>query len=103
MKKALLLSLCVLCALTAFSQKQKGYVKTKGRMVNGQLVPGQGLKGAAVSVKDRTAILVNAEDGAFTFPTTGEFFQLDSVTKKGYQLLMGAVQKWTNDPNILLI
>ena len=56
-------------------------------MVNGQLVPGQGLKGATVSVKGRTAILVNNDDGAFSFPVTEIQFRLDSVKKKGYQLL----------------
>ena len=37
-------------------------MKTKGRMVNGKLVPGQGLKGATVSVQGRTSVLVNADD-----------------------------------------
>ena len=57
MKKIILLSTILLLNLAAYSQTQQGYVKTKGRMVNGQLVPGQGLKGATVSVKGRTAIL----------------------------------------------
>ena len=62
-------------------------MKTKGRMVNGKLVPGQGLKGATVSIKGRTAVLVNADDGAFSFPVAEAQFRLDSVKKKGYQLV----------------
>ena len=76
------------------AQNQKGYVKTKGRMVNGKLVPGQGLKGATVSIKGRTAVLVNADDGAFSFPVTESIFRVDSVRKKGYQLVdMDAIGK----------
>ena len=87
MKKLICIWVALLLATTAFSQTQQGFVKTKGRMVNGQLVPGQGLKGATVSIKGRTAVLVNANDGAFSFPVTGSQFQLDSVKKKGYQLI----------------
>jgi tetratricopeptide (TPR) repeat protein len=74
-------------SFVAWSQTQQGYVKTKGRMVNGKLIPGQGLKGAMVSVKGRTAVLVNTDDGAFSFPVAETQFRLDSVYKKGYQLV----------------
>ena len=87
MKRLLLLSALLFGSLIVFAQTQQGYVKTKGRMVNGQLVPGQGLKGATVSVHGRTAVLVNSEDGAFSFPTPDNQFRLDSVKKKGYLLV----------------
>ena len=87
MRKSLLLLFTLLWAVTAFSQTQRGYVKTKGRMVNGQLVPGQGLKGTTVSIKGRTAVLVNNDDGSFSFPVTETQFKLDSVKKKGYELV----------------
>ena len=87
MKKAFLYVAAMLLCLAASAQTQQGYVKTKGRMVNGKLVPGQGLKGATVSIKGRTAVLVNTDDGAFSFPVTETQFQLDSVNKKGYQLV----------------
>ena len=87
MKRILSLSICLLVVTMAFAQTQQGYVKTKGRMVNGQLVPGQGLKGATVSIKGRTAVLVNSEDGSFSFHVPEAQFHLDSVSKKGYQLV----------------
>ena len=87
MKRLLFLSLVLFIGTWSFAQTQQGYVKTKGRMVNGKLVPGQGLKGATVSIKGRTAVLVNADDGVFTFPVAEEQFRLDSVKKKGYQLV----------------
>lgn len=70
------------------AQTQQGFVKTKGRMdAKGNLIPGQGLKGATVSVQGRTAVLVNADDGSFTFPVPETRFRIDSVKKKGYQLV----------------
>ena len=87
MKQHLLLIALILLGLTTTAQTQQGYVKTKGRMVNGQLVPGQGLPGALVAVKGHTAMLVNSSDGSFSFPVTAAQFRLDSVSKKGYQLV----------------
>ena len=68
MKKLFLFFISLTLGLVTSAQPQQGYVKTKGRMVNGKLVPGQGLKGAMVSVQGRTAVLVNTDDGAFSFP-----------------------------------
>ena len=102
MKRLLLLSVTMLLGIMLSAQTQQGYVKTKGRMVNGQLVPGQGLKGAMVSVKGRTAVLVNTDDGAFSFPVTESQFRLDSVHKKGYQLVdldaCPKTYKYSNNP-----
>lgn len=72
---------------SSFAQTQKGYVKTKGRMVDGKLVPGQGLKGATVSVQGRNTVVVNKDDGEFSFPVPDNQFKLDSVRKKGYRLV----------------
>ena len=87
MKRHFLLSAALLLCVMLSAQTQQGFVKTKGRMVNGQLVPGEGLKGATVSIKGRTAVLVNTNDGAFSFPVAEAQFRLDSVKKKGYQLV----------------
>lgn len=87
MKRLLLLSLCLLTAALCAAQTQQGYVKTKGRMAGGTLIPGQGLSGALVSVRGRAMVLVDNEDGAFSFPVQDRQFQIDSVKKKGYSLV----------------
>ena len=87
MKRILFFAMLMLLSTVVFAQTQKGYVKTKGRMVNGQLVPGEGLKGATVAVKGRTPVLVNKDDGEFSFPMRDNQFSFDSVKKKGYQLI----------------
>lgn len=89
MKRTLCLSIGLLIAAMAFAQvqTQKGYVKTKGRMVNGQHVPGQGLKGASVTIHGRTAVLVEKDDGAFSFPVPAHTFMFQNVQKNGYQLV----------------
>lgn len=101
MKRLLSLSLVMLMTLVALGQTQQGYVKTKGRMVDGKLVHGQGLKGATISVHGRTSILVKGDDGAFSFMVTEPQFRLDSVRKKGYRLVdMDALGKtYSPSPN----
>ena len=66
---------------------QQGCVKTRGRTINGKHVPGQGLPGSIVSIKDRTAIGVKNSNGTFSFPVTDNHFRVDSVKKKDYVLL----------------
>lgn len=89
MKKTLLLFAAIMLNALGMAQvqTQQGCVKTKGRMVNGKLVPGQGLKGASIHIKGHNSILVNNDNGAFSFPVTGTMFQVDSIKKKGYQLI----------------
>ena len=88
MKRQICLVLMLFVATIGVAQTQYGYVKTKGRMdAKGNLVPGHGLKGATVSIKGRTTILVNADDGVFSFPVAESQFRVDSVRKKGYQLV----------------
>ena len=76
MKKLLIILTALAFCLGASAQTQQGYVKTKGRMVNGKLVPGQGLKGATVSIQGRTTVMVNTDDGAFSFPITEPQFRI---------------------------
>ena len=101
MKRLVLLCTILLTSLFVTAQTQQGYVKTKGRMVDGQIVHGQGLPGATVSIKGRTTILVNSDDGAFSFPVTDSQFRVDSVRKKGYRLVdVDAMDKtYTYSPN----
>ena len=47
-----------------------------------------------MSIKGRTAVLVNTNNGAFSFPVPEVRFRIDSVRKKGYQLVdMDALSK----------
>ena len=94
MKRMFLLTVALMIGIMLSAQTQQGYVKTKGRMVDGKHIPGHGLKGATVSVHGRTAVLVNAEDGSFSFPVPEARFRVDSVRKNGYQLVdMDALSK----------
>lgn len=82
-------SLLVLFIFIVFSisaQTQQGYVKTRGRLVNGNVVAGQRLSGATVQVKGRNAVVTNA-NGAFSFPVPSNRFVVQSVKKKGYELV----------------
>ena len=83
-----LLFISLLFATIGFAQTQHGYVKTRGRLDSkGNLIPGQGLKGALISIKDHTQVLVESDNGAFSFPVPNKLFCVDSVRKNGYQLV----------------
>ena len=87
MKRILSLVLVLVSVFCYADSVQQGCVKTRGRMVNGKHVPGQGLPGSIVSIKDRTAIGVKNNNGTFSFPVTDNQFHVDSVKKKDYVLL----------------
>lgn len=87
MKRILLISTFLLATLMVSAQTQQGFVKTKGRMVNGQHIPGEGLVGATVFVQDRTPIAVQSKDGSFSFPIPAQTFMVNKVEKSGYELV----------------
>ena len=77
----------LLCGIVGYAQTQQGYVKTRGRMVNGKLVPGTMLSNATVRIKGRNN-LVSRSDGSFSFPvTSGKSYMLQGVQKEGYQMV----------------
>ena len=71
----------------AYSQSQKGIVKTRGKMINGTHVPGQGLPGTVVAVRNKGNFLIQKKDGSFSFSVYEGGYVLDSVKKQGYVLL----------------
>ena len=87
MKRILSLVFVLVSVFCYADSVQQGCVKTRGRMINGKHVPGQGLPGSIVSIKDRTAIGVKNSNGTFSFPVTDNQFRVDSVKKKDYVLL----------------
>ncbi|MBQ9216406.1 MAG: tetratricopeptide repeat protein [Prevotella sp.] len=99
-------SLLIICFLTiiGMAQTQQGVVKTRGKMVNGKHVPGQGLSGATVTIQGRSAVL-SQTNGAFSFPTTSKTFMVQGVKKTGYQLVdPDATRKaYQYSPNIFYI
>ena len=76
MKIFFLLSAAMMLCVMLSAQTQQGYVKTKGRMVNDKLVPDQSLKAATVAIKGRMTVLVNTDDGAFSFPIPDAQFRI---------------------------
>ena len=86
MKRVIFLLMILVLALGAWAQTQQGIVKTKGRMVNGKHVPGQGLAGATITIQGRSAVLSQV-NGAFSFPIPSKTFMLQGVQKQGYQLV----------------
>ena len=88
MKKFLcVFSLLIAITVTAFAQTQQGVVKTRGRMVNGRHVRGQGLPGATVAIRGGNNQLVRNANGSFSFPVPSKTYLVREVKKSGYQLI----------------
>ena len=87
MKKFFLFILLTTISLIVSAQTQHGVVKTRGRMINGVLQPGRGLADATVKVSGRQAVVSQGDEGSFSFPVAGQNFRIESVRKKGYQLV----------------
>lgn len=69
-----------------FAQTQQGVVKTRGRMVNGVLVPGKTISNATVVLSYGNP-LVSDSHGQFSFIVpSSKAYSLVSVTKQGYVL-----------------
>ena len=96
----------MLVSIMSSAQTQQGIVKTRGRMVNGQLVPGLGLAGATVTVKGGNAV-VSSNTGTFALAISSNKFFLQNVQKKGYKLVDPDVTKkhylYSDNPLYLLM
>ena len=80
-----ILALAFFCGM-ANAQTQQGIVKTRGRMVDGQLVKGERLAGATITLNFGNP-LVSLEEGSFSFSVpAAKTFSLVSATKQGYTL-----------------
>ena len=83
----LFLVIALIATISVTAQTQKGVVKTRGKMINGQHVPGKGLPGAVVSIKGQNDVGVKNNNGSFSFPVEEKRFVVDSVKKKDYELV----------------
>lgn len=88
MKKIFVFVFTLSLAINAsFAQTQQGYVKTKGRMVNGRHVVGRGLPGATVHIQGGNSVGVKSASGSFSFVVPAKTFIVESVQKKDYELV----------------
>lgn len=86
MKRIICLLLCATIATIIFAQNQQGLVKTRGRVVNGQVVPGQQLTGATITLTIGNP-LVSGNNGSFSFNVpSGKNYSLVTAIKQGYTL-----------------
>lgn len=86
MKRIAVAFLLILLAVDCLAQVQQGIVKTRGRMVDGQLVPGVRLQGATITLNMGNP-LVSGDNGTFSFVVPSDRkYSLLSVRKSGYTL-----------------
>ncbi len=84
--KYIVVLLSILLSYNVPAQTQQGIVKTRGRMVNGQLVAGTRLSGATITLNFGNS-LVSGSQGGFSFNVpSGKAYSLVMAEKKGYTL-----------------
>ena len=92
MKKILLLLALVLSGyVSSYAQTTvQGYVKTKGRMVDGKIVHGVGLSGVSIRIKGINTIM-SGKDGEFFIllpqSYTRDSIYIELISKPGYELI----------------
>ena len=112
MKKALLLFI-VLFAMPIMAQNQQAIVKTRGKLDDkGNLIPGRGLSGAFVKIKDGN-VHESKKEGKFSFPVPGGIYHIESVSyvdpesKERYQLVdmdeLNRNNKYSTVPKDILV
>ena len=88
MRSFFLFMLVAIATLTISAQPlQKGIVKTKGRMLNGKLVPGKAISQAKIVLGDNSNLLSDTLNGFFSFFVRGNNYSIKDVKKSGYQLV----------------
>ena len=86
MKRFFWVIVCLMVVNAGLAQTQQGVVKTRGKMVNGKHVAGQGLSGATITLQGRSRVLSQG-NGTFSFPVQNKTFMVQGVQKQGYQLV----------------
>lgn len=86
MKRISPIILLLLTCSVINAQNQQGIVKTRGRMVNGQVIAGTRLNGATITLNIGNP-LVSGNNGAFSFNVPSDKnYSLVSARKQGYTL-----------------
>ena len=90
MKKILFLFVLALSGHICLAQSMRGYVKTKGRMVNGKVIRGTGLSGVNIRVRGNNVVL-SGKDGSFfiSFPhkNIGDSIYIELISRPGFELI----------------
>ena len=88
--KLIIICLCISFFAVAQTQHQQVYVKTKGRLHNGQVIPGKPLAGVVIKIKGHPNTFVSSHDGKISFPIIDDnssTIVIQSVKKNGYLLV----------------
>lgn len=90
MKKFLFLFILAVYGHICLAQSMRGYVKTKGRMVDGKVVHGVGLSGVTIRIKGINVVM-SGKDGLFfiSLPQnhTGDIIYIELISKPGFELI----------------
>lgn len=90
MKKFLFFLILALYGHVCLAQSIQGYIKTKGRMVNGKVVHGVGLSGVTIRIKG-VNVVMSGKGGKFLILLPGNHIKdsiyIELISKPGYELI----------------
>lgn len=90
MKKFLFFLILALSGHVCLAQSIQGYIKTKGRMVNGKVVHGVGLSGVTIRIKG-VNVVVSGKGGKFRILLPENHIKnsiyIELISKPGYELI----------------
>ena len=90
MKKFLFFLILTLYGHVCLAQSMQGYIKTKGRMVNGKVVHGVGLSGVTIRIKG-VNVVMSGKGGKFRIllPENHikDIIYIELISKPGYELI----------------
>ncbi len=72
--------------IVSAQQIQHGYVKTRGKLIDGKVIAGKRVPNVAITI-DGVNTIISSKTGEFSFPIRKESFSIRSVHKSGYSLV----------------
>lgn len=87
-KIAILLIICSISQSIFAQNAQIGYVKTRGRIVDGKLIPGRKLSGVVIRILGKNDVMSDNDGQFFIVDNSGtNTFTISRIVKNGYELM----------------
>ena len=107
-KIAILLIICSISQSIFAQNAQIGYVKTRGRIVDGKLIPGRKLSGVVIRILGKNDVMSDNDGQFFIVDNSGtNTFTISRIVKNGYELMntniLNQKKQFSNEPLVIVL
>lgn len=92
--------------IVSAQQVQHGYVKTRGKMIDGKVIKGKRVSNVVIDI-DGVPTLISSNTGEFSFLVRNNSFSIRNVRKSGYSLVDNKILKqefnYSSSPLVIVI